>query len=220
MQKFSDTQLCLLRMPCALLPILITVTMLTRYMSGTILAMMWATFWLVSMVAKHSVLVGFLPPSYVLEGMSCCNTYTTSSPRHKKGDPKDCNNWRGLYVGDHTSKIISSVLAQQLIPSYVKFVNATQDSVYTEVTLSKLPVSVELIVVTFHVLAICSVFRVVTFQTLLARRALQLFLLAPSSLLLLLHTCSRLPQSSVLPSNVFGLPFSFLFSFSSSNSDI
>ena len=37
----------------------------------------------------------------------------------KKSDPKDCNNWGGLYVGDHASKILSSVLAQQLIPSYV-----------------------------------------------------------------------------------------------------
>ena len=45
---------------------------------------------------------------------------------HKKGDPKDCNNWRGLYVGDHAGKILSSVLAQQVLPSYVKFVGACQ----------------------------------------------------------------------------------------------
>ena len=45
---------------------------------------------------------------------------------HMKGDPKDCNNWRGLHVGDHAGKILSSVLAQQVLPSYVKFVGPCQ----------------------------------------------------------------------------------------------
>ena len=31
------------------------------------------------MVAEHSVWMAFLPPSYVLEAMSCCSTLTTSS---------------------------------------------------------------------------------------------------------------------------------------------
>ena len=97
------------------------------------------------MVARRLVQMRFLPLSYVQEGMSCCSTSTTSSlppflsviflfrgevpdwsTSAKKGKTKNRNNWRGLYVGDHASKILSFVLAQQLLPSCVQFVGPCQ----------------------------------------------------------------------------------------------
>ena len=86
---------------------------------------------------KPSVLMAFQPACCVLVAETCWSTCTTSSlPRSltwwevsqspQERDPKDCNNWRGLYVGDHAGKILSSVLAQQVLPNYVKFVGPCQ----------------------------------------------------------------------------------------------
>ena len=134
MQRFSAPQLCLLRMFCALLDHSNDVDVVHEWHPSRIDVAVW-------MVSKHSDGVGFLPPSYVQQGMSCCSTSTTSClPLFLsvvflfRGEVADWSTSkkvtqkiaRGLYVCDHASKILTSVLAQQLIPSYVKFVSPCQ----------------------------------------------------------------------------------------------